>query len=343
MLLHRRIAEVLVETDPDQVEAIGYHFGEAGVPDRSATFLYRAGLRAEELSAYATARQHLLAARVAALEAKWLPELLYDVLAHLEGVLNVLGRRDEQHEVIEEMTALADLRTDLLGDLDRRRSWLLAHTGDFAGAEQAARRSVGVEADRGDRSGVAASLVALGTGLRWSGRPLAAVPHLEAATAAAVEDPVGRAVALTELSSTLVEVQRSAEALPYLDEARVIFRESDDRRGEAEVAGIRARALRHLGDSDRAVAVYEEAIELCRSIGYRHGEGLSLVNLSALHHLRGDVAAALSGYDRAAQVFGDLGNKRGEAMVLANAASARHTLLGDDDRAHADAERALRH
>jgi biotin operon repressor len=38
-----------------------------------------------------------------------------------------------------------------------------------------------------------------------------------------------------------------------------------------------------------------------------------------------------------------MGNLRGEAMVLANAASARHTLLGDDDRAHADALRASRH
>ncbi|MGH8871224.1 MAG: DUF1670 domain-containing protein, partial [Acidimicrobiia bacterium] len=116
-----------------------------------------------------------------------------------------------------------------------------------------------------------------------------------------------------------------------------------DRRGEAELAGIRARALRQHGDRDEAIAQYETAIELCRSIGYRHGEGVNLVNLSNLHHLLGRVGDALHGYDRAAQIFADLGNKRGEAMVLANAASARHTLLGEDDRAHADAVRALHH
>ncbi|MGH8872265.1 MAG: ATP-binding protein, partial [Acidimicrobiia bacterium] len=242
MTLHRRVAELLAETNPDQVEAIGHHFREAGVPDQAATYLFKAGERAEELNAYATSRQHLEAATVAALEAGWSPPQRYEVLTHLEAVLNVLGRRNEQHQVLEEMAALTAGSPELLGDLDRRRAWLLAHTGDFHGAEMAARRSVSVEASRPDRSAVAASLVALGTGLRWSGRPLDAVPHLEAAVEAVTDDGPGRAEALTELGSTLVEVQRSAEALPYLDEALAIYRKLGDRRGEAELAGIRARA-----------------------------------------------------------------------------------------------------
>ncbi len=341
--LHRRVAESLAETDPDDVEAIGHHFREGGVPDHAASYLLKAGLRAEDLNAYATARQHLQAARMAASQATWPAQDRYRVLAHLEAVLNVLGRRSEQQDVIEEMASLAGSRAEHRGDLGRRRAWLLAHTGDFSGAEESARQSVKVERRRSDRAGLAASLVALGTCLRWSGRPLDAVPHLEAAVEAATGDEQGRAEALTELSSTLVEVQRSDEALPHLEEAFGIFRELEDLRGEAELAGIQARALRHLGESDRAIVLYGRAIELCQRVGYRHGEGVNLVNLSALHHLRGRVADALSGYDRAAQIFAELGNLRGEAMVLANAASARHTLLGDDDRAHSDAVRAMRH
>lgn len=341
--LHRRVAEALVEIHPEDVEAIGHHFREGAIPDQAASFLLKAGLRAEELNAYATARQHLQAARVAASQAMWPQEAQYEVLGHLEAVLNVLGRRSEQHEVIEEMVTLAGSRTELNGDLERRRAWLLAHIGDLARAEESARRSVALERRRGDRAALAASMVALGTSLRWSGRPLQAVPHLDAAVEAATGDNKKRAEALTELSSTLVEVHRSAEALPHLEEALGIFRELGDLRGEAEVAGIQARALRLQGEKDQATSQYKRAIELCQRIGYRHGEGVNLVNLSNLHHLLDRVADALTGYDRAAQIFAELGNLRGEAMVLANSASARHTLLGDDIRAHTDADRARLH
>jgi predicted ATPase/biotin operon repressor len=340
MDLHRRVAESLAETDPEDVEAIGHHFQQGGVPHLAASFLLKAGLRAEELNAYATARQHLQAARLAASQATWPAQDRYRLLAHLEAVVNVLGRRSEQQDVIEEMASLAGSRAEHRGDLGRRRAWLLAHTGDFSGAEESARQSVKIERRRSDQTGLAASLVALGTCLRWSGRPLEAVPYLESAVGAATGDEQGRAEALSELSSTLVEVQRSEEALPHLQQALGIFRELGDLRGEAELAGIEARALRQKGERDDAIAHYQRAIELCQRVGYRHGEGVNLVNLSNLRHLLGRVSDALAGYDRAAQIFGELGNLRGEAMVLANAASARHTLLGDDLRASTDAARA---
>ena len=87
---------------------------------------------------------------------------------------------------------------------------------------------------------------------------------------------------------------------------------------------------------------YEEAIDLCHRIGDRHGEGVNLTNLANLQQATGAVADALDGYDRAARIFAELGNRRGEAMVLVNSAWARHTLLGEDERARADATSAIR-
>ena len=340
--LHRRVAETLAAIDPDDVDAIGYHYWEGEVPDRAASFLLDAGLRAVDLNAYATARQHLERARVAASQAEWSPEERYRILGRLEDVLGVLGQREHQHNVIDEMAALAASTLEAAGDVDRRKAWLLAHTADFVGAEESARRSVELERRHGDRSGLAASLVALGTGLRWSGRPLEAVSHLEEAVSAAADSDKQQADALTELGSTLVEVQRSAEAFPYLEEAQRIYEESRDLRGQAEVAGIQARAL-HQKDTERARARFERAIELCEKVGYRHGEGVNLVNLSLFDHMLGRVADALRGYDRAARIFAELGNVRGEAMVLANSAWARQALLGDYERAEADARKAMRH
>ena len=340
--MHRRAGEALAGLDPQPIEAVGYHFQEAGIPDEAATFLLEAGSRAVELNAYVTASEHLRAARKAASDAGWSPARQYDILGRLEAVLNVLGHRDSQRQTIDEMAQLTESTPELRGDLERRRAWLLAHKAEFVAAEEAARLSLDAETTRGDRLGAAASLVVLGTALRWSGRPLEAVIHLEAAVDAGESDAARRAEALTELGSTLIEVQRSAEAMAHLDDAITIFRELGDLRGEAEVTGIRARALRHRGDGELAAVEFEKAIGLCRRIGYRHGEAVNLVNLSTLHQLLGQVAAALPGYDQAAGIFAGLGNLRGEATVLANAASARLNLLGDDERSLADASKAAR-
>ena len=343
VVLHQRVGEALEAIEPTDVEAIGYHFREANDSERAAFYLFEAGRRAAEINAYATASQHLQSARLLASQAMWSPEDRCQLLGELESVLNVLGRRNEQQDVIEEMAMLAGSRPKIRGDIERRRAWLLAHAADFPGAEESGIRSVEVERRRGDRSALAASLVALGTTLRWSGQPLDAVPYLEEAVEVASADAEKRADALTELASTLVEVQRSAAALSHLEDGLRIYEELGDLRGEAEVAGIQARAFHQQGDRDRARTRFERAIELCQRIGYRHGEGVNLVNLSLLHHMLGRVADALPGYDRAGQIFVELGNIRGEAMALANAAWARHALLGDDDRALSDVKKALEH
>jgi DNA-binding SARP family transcriptional activator/DNA-binding transcriptional ArsR family regulator len=338
--LHQSVAEALTRSDPGSVEAIGHHFREGGDLARATQFLRMAGLRAIELNAYATARHHFRSAAMSAESVELSPGDRYELLGHLEDVLNVLGRRGEQEDVIGEMSDLIPSLPDMAGDMLRRRAWLQAQQGELVEAERSARSSVDMEKELGDDAGFASSLVALGTVLRWSGRPLEAIPVLEDATMAAVDLP-HRADALTELASTLAEIQQADAALARLEEAEQIYHTSDDLRGQAEVSGIRARIQRFNGQSDLAFTTYGTAIDLCRQIGYRHGEGLNLTNLANLQQLQGGVVEAMKDYDRAARIFDELGNIRGEAMVLTNSASGRHHLLGDDERARSDALRAM--
>jgi DNA-binding SARP family transcriptional activator/predicted ATPase/biotin operon repressor len=340
--LHNVVAETLAVSDPDNVEAIGHHFREGRDPARATSFLQRAGQKAVSLNAYATARHYFESARQAALGASFPDEGRYELLGRLEDVLNVLGARSDQHDILDEMTQLVESLPMRRGDLERRRAWLQAQEGELRHAEESARYSASLERSEGNQRGLSNSLVALGTVQRWSGRALEAVPSLEEAVTTA-DGESQRADALAELASTLVEVQRGDEALPYLAEADDIYQRSDDLRGQAEVAGIEARVLHQEGDRDPATLRYQAAIELCQQIGYRHGEGVNLTNLSNLQQLLGGVAQALDGYDRAARIFEELGNRRGEAMVLANSASARHHLLGEDDRARIDAIKAMTH
>ena len=336
--IHRRLADSLLDSAPDDVEALAYHYSAGGAPDRATTFHLQAAERAERLGAFETAAEHLAAAASWSEEAGAVATERYELLGSLERVLSVLGRRREQETTIGEMADLGVAGTE--ADLDRRRAWLFAQTGEFERAEACAVRSVSAERGKDGSPGLADSLVALGTCIRWAGRPLDAVPHLRAALEAGSDDR-HRAEALTELGSTLVEIQDSAEALSHLEEAALLFRALGDARGEADVVGIQARAARLLGEADRAAELYGEALELCRRIGYRHREGVNLVNLGVLHHLRGHAAEALTAYDEAAELFGELDDRRGQAMVLANAASVRHHLLGDDERSLRDAEKAM--
>ncbi|MGB7861152.1 MAG: AAA family ATPase [Acidimicrobiia bacterium] len=341
--MHGRFGIALEAAESVDVEAAAYHFSQAGDFGRAAPYLLKAGLRAGEIHAYATASKYLQSARELTAAVEWPVDERYRLLAELEGVLDVLGLRAEQFEVLDEMERLTGSRPDLEGDMEQRRAWLFAHTAEFERAEQSARRAIALARSGGDRSAQAASLVALGTAMRWSGKPLDAVSYLQEAVAEAAANSVEVAEALTELASTLVEVQRFDEAQAYLVEALGIYDACGDLRGEAEVAGIQARAFHQQGERDRAEARFERAIEICQRLGYRHGEGVNLVNMSLLHHVLGRVADALPGYERAGTIFAELGNVRGEAMVLANAASARHDPLGDDARAFEDATTALRY
>lgn len=338
--LHLLVGATLSSGDPDNVEAIGYHFREGGDPAKAAPYLRRAGLKAIEMNAYASARSHLESARDCAVVSELAESTTYEILGLLEDVLGVLGDRDAQRGVIDHMEEMARFVPGGEADVARRRAWLLAQTGDLQGAEVSADRSVAIGRLDGDAAVLGSALVALGTIRRWSGRPLDAVPALSEAVEVATDER-RRADAMTELASTFVELQRVEPALAHLEEASLMFTELGDLRGQAEVAGIEARLLHRHGEPTEAIARYETAIELCRQIGYRHGEGVNLTNLSNILKHSGSVAGALGGYDQAARIFSELGNRRGEAMVLANSASARHEFLGDDDRARTDATTAM--
>lgn len=343
ILLHLRVGEAMESIHPWDVESIGYHYRAAGAADRAAPRFVEAGRKAAELNAFVTAGQHFEAASGLATEAGWSPADRLDLLGDLEGVLDVLGRREDQRGVLEEMTELAEPGSIAYADVERRKTWHLAHSSEFKEARRMGERAVGSARESQDAASLASALISLGTTLRWSGAPLDAIAHLIEAVEVSSGDPRRRADALTELASTLVEVQRFDDVFNYLDQAVAVYEESGDLRGVAEIAGVQGRVLLQSGERDRAAERFRKAIRIDREIGYLHGEGVNLVNLSVLHQTLGRFADALPGYDQAARIFADLGNVRGEAMVLANAASGRHNLLGDDERALEDARRAMGH
>jgi len=114
-----------------------------------------------------------------------------------------------------------------------------------------------------------------------------------------------------------------------------------DARGRSGVLTMLGTLRLERGEPERAEADFVEAIEISRSIGYRYGEALTLMNLGVLHALVNRASRSLACIEEAAAVYEAMGNRRGLAMVLANQAWLRHSWFGDTARATAEAEEAL--
>ena len=329
-LLHIRVAEVLEAQHPERCEELAHHYTEGGVSDKAAAATWEAARRAERLFGYETAARHYAAAVGLAGPAAFSPGQRFELLGEYEATLGVLGRRHEQDEVLGDMAQLAAGRPDRLGEVERRRAWLLANTDRFAEAEQAARRALelagtGTEAEGG-------ALAALGAVLSWSGKVRQAIPHLRAALEVYMGNPSKEPEARLALGTAL-SYEEYDEAEGQLEAALDLCVQTNDQRGQAEALGGLASIQMERGDASAAERSYRQALSLCQDMGYRYGEAVNLVNLANHHYVSGRTGEAVGSYEQALEVFRAIGNARGEAMVRANAASVDHQLLGDDDRA----------
>ena len=321
--LHGAVATTLQERRPDAVEELAYHFSAARIPNEASRYSTEAGRRATDLAAYETAARHFANA------AAWdLPDGRYELLSDWEDTLDLLGRRSEQHVVLDEMDQLADSPLTH-AETTRRRSRLLDLEGNHREAVALAEQAVAEVADC-DEHDMGRSLQTLGLVLSHSGAPLDAVPHLEAAVATYKGYPAEEASALCDLGNALCDAQQYDRAAEMLTRAMETYEELDDPYGIAETSGQLAIVHMERGDHEMAVPLYERALALARDLGYRRGEAINLANLGSSRYFQGSIADALELYDQAAVVFAAIGDRRGAAIIRVNTASVRFAILGDD-------------
>jgi len=72
----------------------------------------------------------------------------------------------------------------------------------------------------------------------------------------------------------------------------VITREIGDRRGEGTALGNLGNAYQNLGETRRAIELYEQRLVIAREIGDRRGESIGSWNLGLRYEAEGDLARA---------------------------------------------------
>lgn len=121
-------------------------------------------------------------------------------------------------------------------------------------------------------------------------------------------------------------------AIEVYEQRLAIARELGDRRGEGAALGNMGNAYTHLGETRRAVECYEQHLAIAREIGDRQGEGNALGNLGSAYDDLKDTRRAIEFYEQSLALAREIGNRQGEGADLGNLGAAYHTL-GDTRRA----------
>lgn len=335
--LHAAAADGLERTNPDEVEAIAHHLTRADLPRRALPYLRHAADRAVGLHAYATAARHLDAAIEAMDSVPTTIENRSALLLQAEEVNHVLGRRDRQAVLLDRLEELTTGDAARATTVAIRRARHLGHIDELDAAVAVAAAAVDDAPDVRLR-GLART--SHGEVRDWQGQHEEAAELLERAIDELGEDPEALH-AMYALATALRALQRFDEARDILRDVLRLAEDTGDDVAEVRALGGLADLDAETGAADSAVERYDRAIQLARTVGFRHREGVGLVNLATLRLGLAQPAAALRSYDDAEDVFRSLGNRRGIAFVRFNRAWLHHRWLGTDDDAERDALAAL--
>jgi tetratricopeptide (TPR) repeat protein len=155
---------------------------------------------------------------------------------------------------------------------------------------------------------------------------------LEIEAARAAGDRQREATALSNRGWLHNRLGERDRALEFYRQALPIRRAVGDRQGEAVTLNNIGSVYDRLGERDRALGFYHQALPIRRAVGDRQGEAVTLNNIGSVYDSLGERGRALEFYQQALPILRDAGDRQGEAATLNNIGRA-YGGLGDHDRA----------
>jgi tetratricopeptide (TPR) repeat protein len=155
-----------------------------------------------------------------------------------------------------------------------------------------------------------------------------------------LNDPKLKSYSVGNLGTTYYYLGDYQKAIEYFEQALIISREIGDRSGEGADLGNLGIAYSNLGQVEKAIEYYEQALVIAREIGDRRGEGNQLGNLGIAYSNLGQVEKAIEYYEQALVITREIGDRSGEGNQLGNLGSA-YSNLGQVEKAIEYYEQAL--
>ncbi len=276
--LHRRVAAAIEKVNPDDLEALAYHYSQSGNVEKARFYTIRAGDRARSL--YANQEALRFYSEALELTPPNHPDR-FRILQARAQVYDVLAQRAEQRADIDAMLALAEAQDD-----DALRCDALIALADlFLVSEnvlvrEPARQAVELAQRLKDPVREARALRAVGWGA-WIRHDFHESLHaLETAVArfrqAGLVAQAAEALGLLSLATGSQGMGELSVSQKYAEDAVQLSRSASDPRQEAISLRRLAIAYHDQQDYERALEIGHQALRLHRELGDRNEECMGL-------------------------------------------------------------------
>ncbi len=145
---------------------------------------------------------------------------------------------------------------------------------------------------------------------------------------------------LGNLGNAYANLADLRRAMACYQQALEISRQLRDERAVAQVLANMGSAMVELGDARMAITYSEQALQKFRSLGDRRDEGQTLSNFGNAYAKLGDLRRAVTYYEQSLMITREIGDRQSEGQALSNLAAAYNTL-GEPEHAIDRAQQAL--
>jgi len=216
-----------------------------------------------------------------------------------------------------------------LGDAHNNLGWLAAEQGQLDRADSLLRIALGIFQRIGKPEYTAVTLSNLGWVAEKRGDSVASLKHFlgSLALSESVHDTAGTSITLYSIGVAYRKLKDLDHAKEYLDRARAFEALLGRRGNEANCILALANTMREQGDTLNALAAYNEAIAMYRSLPDHNGWGMAEENIGDLHSDH-DPRKALDHYRIALAHYDSVHSAMDKAYVLKRIGSV-HLAMGD--------------
>jgi len=322
---------------------LAYHYDQAEAAEVAAHWYGLAGKHARTQYANATAIQYLDRALtltpVTAFEAR------YALLLEHEAVLDLLGKREAQLRDIETLEQWVAERRDNPKQAEvalRQAKYALA-IGQYTTAATYTELSARWAALTQDRLAEARAYHRWGRAFWQAGEYKPAKAKLELARSLIRTQQDGgdeAAQCLFDLAVIAYYEKDFNDAIAYIQEARQLYAARQDLQGESTCLSLWGVILGQTGSNHQAIKLFEQALQLCRSVGWRYGEARFLAQSGNNALNLGCLELAQQRHEQSLTIFQAIGDREG-AATSQDTLGLVHAFQGNFKAAKACYEKAL--
>ncbi|MEH1922388.1 tetratricopeptide repeat protein [Nostoc sp.] len=134
------------------------------------------------------------------------------------------------------------------------------------------------------------------------------------------EELTTKATTLNNMARIIAQQGDVAKAIALWEESLELFEQIDYAKGKAATINNMARIIAQQGDVAKAIALWEESLKLFEQIDDAKGKAATINNMAQIIAQQGDVAKAIALWEQSLEIKEQIGDVKGTATTLNNMA-----------------------